>query len=61
LCSLPSPHRVPHSVAGMAFNFSKVELPHPATRRNAAKQDSQVAPVNSVCVEIPKSRPDISQ
>jgi hypothetical protein len=26
LCSLPSPHRTPCSVAGMAFNFSKMEI-----------------------------------
>jgi len=25
-CSLPSPHRVPQGVAGMAFNFSSVEV-----------------------------------
>jgi hypothetical protein len=28
LCCLPSPHRVPQSVAGMAFNFSKIEISH---------------------------------
>jgi hypothetical protein len=33
LCCLPSPHRVPRGVAGIAFNFSKVELSHrPAPR-----------------------------
>lgn len=25
-CSLPSPHRIPQGVAGMAFNFSSVEV-----------------------------------
>jgi hypothetical protein len=30
LCCLPSPHRILQSVAGMAFNFSKIELPPPA-------------------------------
>ena len=25
-CSLPSPHRIPQGVAGMAFNFSEVEV-----------------------------------
>ena len=39
LCSLPSPHLIPRSVAGMAFNFSKVELPRPAARHNAAKPE----------------------
>jgi hypothetical protein len=28
LCCLPSPHRIPLSVAGMAFNFSKIEISH---------------------------------
>jgi hypothetical protein len=35
LCCLPSPHRITHSVAGMAFNFSKVELVQPAPRRKS--------------------------
>jgi len=26
LCSLPSPYRILQSVAGMAFNFSKMEI-----------------------------------
>ncbi len=26
LCCLPSPHRIPQGVAGMAFNFSKIEI-----------------------------------
>lgn len=28
LCCLPTPHRVQQYVAGMAFNFSKIELSH---------------------------------
>jgi hypothetical protein len=36
LCSLPSPRRIPRSVAGMAFNFSKIELSHPAVQLNPA-------------------------
>ena len=28
-CCLPSPRRLPQSVAGMAFNFSKVNLARP--------------------------------
>jgi hypothetical protein len=40
LCCLPSPHRIAHSVAGMAFNFSKVELvPHAKKRKAPAKAD----------------------
>jgi hypothetical protein len=38
LCCLPSPHRIPQCVAGMAFNFSKVELSHHATQRPASRQ-----------------------
>jgi hypothetical protein len=38
LCCLPSPHRIPQSVAGMAFNFSKVELVRRTGRRNAPMQ-----------------------
>jgi hypothetical protein len=40
LCCLPSPHRIPQCVAGMAFNFSKVEISHHATtqRRRAESQ-----------------------
>ena len=27
-CCLPTPHRISHYVAGMAFNFSKIEMSH---------------------------------
>jgi len=37
LCSLPSPYRILQSVAGMAFNFSKIELSAPAAQHNAAR------------------------
>jgi hypothetical protein len=37
LCCLPSPHRINQCVAGMAFNFSKVELSHHATQRPASR------------------------
>jgi hypothetical protein len=37
LCCLPSPYRIPQSVAGMAFNFSKVEISHHSTQRNATR------------------------
>ena len=35
LCCLPSPYRIPQSVAGMAFNFSKVEIAPRASKRKA--------------------------
>jgi len=38
LCCLPSPHRVLQSVAGMAFNFSKIELAHYHAQRKAPLQ-----------------------
>jgi hypothetical protein len=41
LCCLPSPHRIPQSVAGMAFNFSKIELSHHSAQRKLAQQQDQ--------------------
>ena len=38
LCSLPSPYRIPQGVAGMAFNFSKIELSHHPALRKAPRQ-----------------------
>jgi hypothetical protein len=38
LCCLPSPHRIPQGVAGMAFNFSKIEISHYSTQRKAPLQ-----------------------
>jgi hypothetical protein len=38
LCCLPSPRRIPQGVAGMAFNFSKIELSHHPAQRKAALQ-----------------------
>jgi hypothetical protein len=38
LCCLPSPHRIPQGVAGMAFNFSKIELSHHPSQRKAPRQ-----------------------
>jgi len=38
LCCLPSPYRIPQGVAGMAFNFSKIELSHHPTQRKAPLQ-----------------------
>ena len=40
LCCLPSPYRIPQSVAGMAFNFSKVEIvPNSAKRKKRAQAE----------------------
>ena len=35
LCCLPSPSRIPKRVAGMAFNFSQVEVANKAVQRAA--------------------------
>ena len=43
LCCLPSPHRILQGVAGMAFNFSKIELAHHSSR-NSAPQQEKAAP-----------------
>ncbi|MGP8259167.1 MAG: hypothetical protein ACLQM6_04350 [Acidobacteriaceae bacterium] len=52
MCSLPTPHRTPCSVAGMAFNFSKIELAPPAAQSNPAKSfHAQLAPPASARVE----------
>ena len=40
LCCLPSPYRIPQRVAGMAFNFSKVELA-PKTVKRALASDAE--------------------
>lgn len=41
LCCLPSPYRVLQGVAGMAFNFSKIELSHHPAPRKTAQEKSQ--------------------
>ena len=38
LCCLPSPRRIPQGVAGMAFNFSKIEISHHPAQRKASPQ-----------------------
>lgn len=40
LCCLPSPHRILQGVAGMAFNFSKIELSHHSMPRKAASEST---------------------
>jgi hypothetical protein len=65
LCCLPSPHRIPQSVAGMAFNFSKVELVHLAAKRNPPNKvekprgptSSARADSRSSCFGIPQYSP----
>ena len=43
-CCLPSPHRIPQGVAGMAFNFSKIELSHHSSQRKQAQQQDKTRP-----------------
>jgi len=38
LCCLPSPHRIPQGIAGMAFNFSKIEISHHPRQRRVPLQ-----------------------
>jgi hypothetical protein len=65
ICCLPSPHRIPQSVAGMAFNFSKVELVHHAAKRIApARLEKPRGPTSSAransrssCFGIPQYSP----
>jgi len=45
LCCLPSPHRIPQGVAGMAFNFSKIEISHRPKRMTQLPQHPPTAPV----------------
>lgn len=40
-CCLPSPHRIPQNVAGMAFNFSKIELSYRSAPRKATPQQEK--------------------
>jgi hypothetical protein len=37
LCCLPSPYRIQQHVAGMAFNFSKIEISHHPVQRKATQ------------------------
>ncbi len=39
LCCLPSPHRILQGVAGMAFNFSRIEISHHPAPRKAQQQE----------------------
>jgi hypothetical protein len=49
LCCLPSPYKIPQGVAGMAFNFSKIEVAHrPALRKAPLQQTAQSKAKDSV-------------
>jgi hypothetical protein len=53
LCCLPSPHRIPKSVAGMAFNFSKIEISHrPLQRKISHKPVAQLQSTRSSAVHV---------
>ena len=42
LCCLPSPHRILQGIAGMAFNFSRIEISHhPAPRKPQQQEKTQ--------------------
>lgn len=43
-CCLPSPRRIPQGVAGMAFNFSKIEISHHSSPRKLAQQQVKTQP-----------------
>jgi hypothetical protein len=52
LCCLPSPHRVPQGVAGMAFNFSKIELSHRTAPRKSAQQPDRSQPQKALLTAL---------
>ena len=43
-CCLPTPHRISHYVAGMAFNFSKIEMSHYVSQRKPPQQSEETLP-----------------
>jgi hypothetical protein len=45
LCCLPTPHRISHYVAGMAFNFSKIEISHYVSQRKPPRQWEKSRPM----------------
>ncbi len=51
LCCLPSPHKVPQGVAGMAFNFSQVEISNSAHRDAPTKAETQRGATQSSMVK----------
>jgi hypothetical protein len=52
LCCLPSPHRIPQGVAGMAFNFSKIELSHYSPARKLAQQQDKSQPQKALLTAL---------
>ena len=44
-CCLPTPHRISHYVAGMAFNFSKIEMSHHVSQRKPPQQWERILAV----------------
>ena len=52
LCCLPSPHRSPQGVAGMAFNFSKIELSHHSATRKLAQQQDKTQPQKALLTAL---------
>jgi hypothetical protein len=61
-CCLPSPYRVPRSVAGMAFNFSKIRLsPHAARSKAPVQAETRRGPADSTRVKTRRSCFGISQ
>lgn len=49
LCCLPSPYRIQQYVAGMAFNFSKIEISHhPVLRKSPLQARLQSDPTPAV-------------
>jgi hypothetical protein len=55
-CCLPSPHRIPQGVAGMAFNFSQVELNFREAQNTVPVQaETQRGPATSERVKTRRS------
>ncbi len=52
LCCLPSPYRILQGVAGMAFNFSKIELSHYSTQRKPAPQHDKSQPQKALLTAL---------
>lgn len=51
-CCLPSPHRVLQGVAGMAFNFSKIELSYRSVPRRVATQQEKSQPQKALLTAL---------
>jgi len=55
LCCMPTPHRISYRVAGMAFNFSKIEMSHYVVLRKPPQQSTKAnavpPPLESACLK----------